>query len=54
MGIKSGMSYVGAKNLKELVEKSKFTLISSNSLLESYSHSVQKIWYINFNLFYFI
>lgn len=39
-GIKSGMYYVGAKNLKELVEKAKFIQITQASLTESHPHSV--------------
>lgn len=39
-GIKSGMYYVGAKNLKELIEKAKFIQITQASLSESHPHSV--------------
>ncbi len=39
-GIKSGMYYVGAKSLTELVEKAKFTQITQASLTESHPHSV--------------
>ena len=39
-GIKSGMGYIGAKNLKELVEKAKFVKISSSGLKESHVHDV--------------
>lgn len=39
-GIKSGMYYVGARNLKELVEKAKFIQITQASLTESHPHSV--------------
>lgn len=39
-GIKSGMYYVGAKNLKELAEKAKFIQITQASLSESHPHSV--------------
>ncbi|MBI2621803.1 MAG: IMP dehydrogenase [Candidatus Levybacteria bacterium] len=39
-GIKSGMYYVGAKNLKELAEKAKFIQITQASLNESHPHSV--------------
>ncbi|MBI4098064.1 MAG: IMP dehydrogenase, partial [Candidatus Levybacteria bacterium] len=39
-GIKSGMYYVGAKNLKELVENAKFIQITQASLTESHPHSV--------------
>ncbi len=38
-GIKSGMYYVGAKNLKEL-KKAKFTKITQASLTESHPHDV--------------
>lgn len=39
-GIKSGMYYVGAKNLEELIAKAKFTQITQASLTESHPHSV--------------
>ncbi len=39
-GIKSGMYYVGAKNLAELIEKTKFMQITQASLTESHPHSV--------------
>jgi IMP dehydrogenase len=39
-GIKSGMYYVGAKSLKELVEKAQFMQITQASLSESHPHSV--------------
>ncbi len=39
-GIKSGMYYVGAKNLEELVAKAKFTQITQASLIESHPLSV--------------
>lgn len=39
-GIKSGMYYVGAKTLEELVAKAKFTQITQASLTESHPHSV--------------
>lgn len=39
-GIKSGMYYVGAKNLKELSRNAKFTQITQASLTESHPHSV--------------
>lgn len=39
-GIKSGMYYVGAKNLKELVSKAKFMQITQASLNESHPHDV--------------
>ena len=40
-GIKSGMGYLGAKNLKELKEKAKFIRISFSALKESHVHDVQ-------------
>jgi len=40
-GIRSGMGYVGAKNLKELKEKAKFIRISFSALKESHVHDVQ-------------
>ncbi|MBP9674881.1 MAG: IMP dehydrogenase [Bacteriovoracaceae bacterium] len=39
-GVRSGMGYVGAKNLVELVEKAQFMEISSASLKESHPHDV--------------
>ncbi len=42
MGIKSGMSYVGARNIQELRKKAKFTIISSNSFVMSKVHGIQK------------
>lgn len=39
-GIKSGMYYVGAKNLKELSEKAKFIQITQASLTESHPHDI--------------
>ncbi len=39
-GIKSGMYYVGSKNVKELHEKAKFTQITQASLMESHPHDV--------------
>jgi len=39
-GIKSGMFYVGATNLTELVEKAKFLQITQASLTESHPHDV--------------
>ncbi|MEK7573639.1 MAG: IMP dehydrogenase [Patescibacteria group bacterium] len=39
-GIKSGMYYVGAKNLEELGRKAKFIQITQASLTESHPHSV--------------
>ncbi len=39
-GIKSGMYYTGAKNIKELWEKSRFIQITQASLTESHPHSI--------------
>lgn len=39
-GLKSGMGYVGAKNLKALREKAKFIRISPSGLKESHVHDV--------------
>jgi IMP dehydrogenase len=39
-GLRSGMGYVGAMNLKELHEKAEFIVISSASLRESHPHDV--------------
>ncbi len=39
-GIKSGMGYVGAKDLSELIRKAKFVKISSSGLKESHVHDV--------------
>ena|SRR5258708_6190404 len=39
-GIKSGMYYVGAKNLQELAEKAQFIQITQASLTESHPHDV--------------
>src|SRR6201993_5256819 len=39
-GLKSGMGYVGAENLKELTERSKFVRITSAGLRESHVHDV--------------
>lgn len=39
-GIKSGMFYVGAKNIKELWTKSKFIQITQASLVESHPHGM--------------
>jgi IMP dehydrogenase len=39
-GLRSGMGYVGARNLKELQEQSKFIRISSAGLRESHVHDV--------------
>ncbi len=39
-GIRSGMGYIGASNLKELREKARFIRITNASLRESHPHSV--------------
>lgn len=39
-GLRSGMGYVGAKDLKDLFEKAEFITISSASLKESHPHDV--------------
>jgi len=39
-GIKSGMYYVGAKNIKELWAKTQFIQITQSSLQESHPHSI--------------
>lgn len=39
-GVKSGMYYVGAKNIKELQKNAKFIQITQASLTESHPHSV--------------
>jgi IMP dehydrogenase len=39
-GLKSGMGYVGAKNLQELSEKSRFVRITAAGLRESHVHDV--------------
>lgn len=39
-GVRSGMGYVGAANLKELREKAKFTVITAASLKESHPHDI--------------
>lgn len=39
-GLRSGMGYVGAANLDELVEKARFVHISSAGYVESHPHSV--------------
>lgn len=40
-GLKSGMGYVGARNVVELQENSKFMKITSASLIESHPHDIQ-------------
>ena len=39
-GLRSGMGYVGAANLKELHEKARFTRITNAGLIESHPHDV--------------
>ena len=39
-GLKSGMGYVGARNLEELRQKAKFVRISNAGLKESHVHDV--------------
>lgn len=39
-GLKSGMGYVGSKDLNELYEKAKFIKISSASLIENHPHNI--------------
>jgi IMP dehydrogenase len=39
-GLKSGMGYVGAKNLEELRQKSKMIRISSATLVENHPHNI--------------
>lgn len=39
-GIKSGMYYIGARNLGELTDKAKFTQITHASLTESHPHDI--------------
>jgi IMP dehydrogenase len=41
-GIKSGMSYSGAYNLKELREKAKFIQITNSGFKESNVHGISK------------
>ncbi|MCL5008961.1 MAG: IMP dehydrogenase, partial [Patescibacteria group bacterium] len=40
-GLRSGMGYCGAKNIKELQDRAKFVSISSAGLKESHVHDVQ-------------
>lgn len=42
-GIKSGLSYSGAKNIKELHQKAKFIQITAAALRESFPHDVEVI-----------
>jgi len=39
-GIKSGMGYIGAKNIDELQKRAKFVKISASGLKESHVHDV--------------
>ena len=39
-GIKSGMYYIGAKNMLELWKKSKFIQVTQASLTESHPHDI--------------
>ena len=39
-GLKAGMGYVGAKNVKELMQKSRFVRITQAGLRESHVHDV--------------
>ena len=39
-GLKSGMGYVGSKDLNELYEKAKFVKISPASLIENHPHDI--------------
>lgn len=39
-GLKSGMGYVGSKDLKELYDKAKFIRITSASLIENHPHNI--------------
>lgn len=43
MGIKSGMSYTGARTIRELREKGVLTLISQSGLKESHSHGITQM-----------
>jgi IMP dehydrogenase len=42
-GIKSGFSYCGAKNMKELWEKGEFVQITQSGITESHPHDVVKL-----------
>lgn len=42
-GLKSGMGYVGAANIKQLKEKTAFTKITANGLKESHPHDIRII-----------
>jgi IMP dehydrogenase len=39
-GLRSGMGYVGAGNLRELADKARFVRITSAGLIESHPHDV--------------
>ena len=39
-GLRSGMGYVGAANLRELKEKARFVRITSAGLIESHPHDI--------------
>ncbi len=39
-GLRSGMGYVGAANLRELREKARFVRITNAGFIESHPHSV--------------
>jgi IMP dehydrogenase len=39
-GLKSGMGYVGARNITELTEKGRFVRITAAGLRESHVHDV--------------
>jgi len=42
-GMKSGMGYVGARNIEELWKKAKFVRITNSGLRESHPHDVNII-----------
>ena len=39
-GLRAGMGYCGAHNIKELQKKGKFIMISTASLVESHPHNI--------------
>ncbi|MBM4323694.1 MAG: IMP dehydrogenase, partial [Deltaproteobacteria bacterium] len=39
-GLKAGMGYMGAKNIKEMRQKARFIRITSSGLKESHVHDV--------------
>lgn len=41
-GIRSGLTYAGAKNLKELREKAEFIRITNSSIVEGTPHGIRK------------